>query len=129
MELCARDSACPAVSDPDLLWMQTGRVSSAGMVAAAAVAPYRCSRAACSISPYRPRGDLPAYLEQRRARYYPLISAVTCEIWVPVGLLCQSASKQGSDADLMISQPRRGDQSRLEQVQLTPTVHLALHQL
>lgn len=26
------------------------------------------------------------YLEQRRARYYPLISAVACEAGVPVGL-------------------------------------------
>lgn len=68
------------------LWMQTGKVTTSGFAAAAAVAPYLYSPAACSISPYRPRGDLPMYLEQRRARYYPLISAVACEAGVPVGL-------------------------------------------
>ena len=68
------------------LWMQTGKVTTSGLAAAAAVAPYLYSPAACSISPYRPRGDLPMYLEQRRARYYPLISAVACEAGVPVGL-------------------------------------------
>ena len=71
---------------PVPLWMQTGKVTTSGLAAAAVVAPYLYSPAACSISPYRPRGDLPMYLEQRRARYYPLISAVACEAGVPVGL-------------------------------------------
>ena len=73
-------------SIPVPLWMRTGKVTTSGLAAAAAVAPYLYSPAACSISPYRPRGDLPMYLEQRRARYYPLISAVACEAGVPVGL-------------------------------------------
>jgi len=73
-------------SIPVPLWMQTGKVTTSGLAAAAAVAPYPFSPAACSISPYRPRGDLPMYLEERRARYYPLISAVACEAGVPVGL-------------------------------------------
>ncbi len=42
---------------------------------------------------------------------------------------CQSASKKGSDAHLMILQPRRADHPCFEQVQLTPPIHLALHEL
>ena len=90
---------------PVPLWMQTGRVSPAGMVAAAAVAPYLYSPAACSISPYQPRGDLPAYLEQRRARYYPLISAVACEAGVPVGLF-DALVAQESRYDPFIVSPK-----------------------
>ncbi len=40
-----------------------------------------------------------------------------------------SASKRGSDAHLMILQPRRADHPCFEQVQLTPSIHLALHEL
>jgi soluble lytic murein transglycosylase-like protein len=90
---------------PIPLWMQTGRVSPAGMVVAAAVAPYLYSPAACSISPYRPRGDLPPYLEQRRARYYPLISAVACEAGVPVGLF-DALVAQESRYDPFIVSPK-----------------------
>lgn len=90
---------------PVPLWMQTGRVSPAGMVAATAVAPYLYGPAACSISPYRPRGDLPAYLEQRRARYYPLISAVACEAGVPVGLF-DALVAQESRYDPFIVSPK-----------------------
>lgn len=90
---------------PVPLWMQTGRVSPAGMVAAAAVTPYLYSPAACSISAYRPRGDLPAYLEQRRARYYPLISAVACEAGVPVGLF-DALVAQESRYDPFIVSPK-----------------------
>ena len=92
-----------AISIP--LWMQTGKVSAAGIVAAAAVAPYLYSPAACSTSPYRPRGDLPAYLEQRRARYYPLISAVACEAGVPVGLF-DALVAQESRYDPFIVSPK-----------------------
>ena len=73
-------------SIPVPLWMQTGKVSAAGLVTAAAVAHHLYSREECSILPYRPRGDLSAVREQRRVRYYPLISAVACEAGVPVGL-------------------------------------------
>ncbi len=90
---------------PVPLWMQTGKASPAGLVAAAAVAPYLYSPAACSISPYRPRGDLPAYLEQRRARYYPLISAVACEAGVPVGLF-DALVAQESRYDPFIVSPK-----------------------
>lgn len=90
---------------PVPLWMQTGKVSPAGMVAASAVAPYLYSPAACSISPYRPRGDLPAYLEQRRARYYPLISAVACEAGVPLGLF-DALVAQESRYDPFIVSPK-----------------------
>lgn len=88
---------------PVPLWMQTGRASAAGMVAAAAVGPYLYSPAACSISPYRPRGDLPAFLEQRRARYYPLISAVACEAGVPVGLFDALVAQESRYDPLIVS--------------------------
>ena len=42
---------------------------------------------------------------------------------------CQSASEKGSDAHLMISKPRSADHPCFEEVQLTASVHLALHQL
>lgn len=41
----------------------------------------------CSLSPYRPRGDLSVFVEQRRASLYPLITAVACDAGVPAGLL------------------------------------------
>jgi soluble lytic murein transglycosylase-like protein len=88
-------------SIPVPLWMQTGKVTTSG--AAAAVAPYLYSPAACSIMPYRPRGDLPLYLEQRRARYFPLISAVACEAGVPVGLFDALVAQESRYDPLIVS--------------------------
>ena len=69
------------------LWMQTGQVSGgAGRAAMSDMASYLYTPQACSITPYRPRGDFPGWLEARRAQYYPLIQAVACEAGVPVGL-------------------------------------------
>ena len=90
-------------SIPVPLWMQTGKVTTSGLAAAAAVAPYLYSPAACSISPYRPRGDLPMYLEQRRARYYPVISAVACEAGVPVGLFDALVAQESRYDPLIVS--------------------------
>jgi soluble lytic murein transglycosylase-like protein len=91
------------LSIPVPLWMQTGKVTTSGLAATAAVAPYLYSPAACSISPYRPRGDLPMYLEQRRARYYPLISAVACEAGVPVGLFDALVAQESQYNPLIVS--------------------------
>ena len=90
-------------SIPVPLWMQTGKVTTSGLAAAAAVAPYLYSPAACSIYAYRPRADLPVYLEQRRARFYPLISAVACEAGVPVGLFDALVAQESQYNPLIVS--------------------------
>lgn len=91
-------------SIPVPLWMQTGKVSLNGLVAASVAVPHLYSPAAgCSLSPYRPRGDLPAYLEQRRERYYPLISAVACEAGVPVGLFDALVAQESQYNPVIVS--------------------------
>lgn len=42
--------------------------------------------AGCGPVQYRPRGDLPASTERRRAQLFPLIAAIACEQRIPVGL-------------------------------------------
>ncbi|MDR6790804.1 soluble lytic murein transglycosylase-like protein [Sphingomonas sp. BE138] len=73
---------------PVPLWMQTGRALPGGLSPALApLTSYLYSSSACALTTYRPRGDLPTWLEARRAQYFPLISAVACEAGVPTGLL------------------------------------------
>lgn len=92
----------PAIAIP--LWMQTGRVMTAATQTAQSVlAPYMYSPAACSITPYRPRGDLTSWMEARRARYFPLISAVACEAGVPTGLLDALVAQESRYDPLIVS--------------------------
>jgi soluble lytic murein transglycosylase-like protein len=55
---------------------------------------------------------LPAYLEQRRARYYPLISAVACEAWVSVRLF-DALVAQESRYNPFILSPKGGRPEQL----------------
>lgn len=91
-------------SIPVPLWMQTGKVmTGAGQVAQSVVAPYIYSPAACTMAPYHPRGDLTAWQEARRARYFPLISAVACEAGVPTGLLDALVAQESRYDPLIVS--------------------------
>ena len=92
----------PSVSVP--LWMQTGTVmTGAARAAQNVVAPFMYSPAACSITPYRPRGDLAPWQEARRARYFPMISAVACEAGVPTGLLDALVAQESQYDPLVVS--------------------------
>lgn len=94
--------ARPAIAVP--LWMQTGRVlTGAAQAAQSVVAPFMYSPAACSLTPYRPRGDLAPWQEARRARYFPLISAVACEAGVPTGLLDALVAQESRYDPLIVS--------------------------
>ena len=96
------DVPSPPIAIP--LWMQTGRVmTGAAQVAQSVVAPYMYSPAACSMTPYRPRGDLAPWQEARRARYFPLISAVACEAGVPTGLLDALVAQESRYDPLIVS--------------------------
>ena len=86
------------------LWMQTGQVSGgAGRAAMSDMASYLYTPQACSITPYRPRGDFPGWLEARRAQYYPLIQAVACEAGVPVGLFDALVAQESRYDPLIVS--------------------------
>lgn len=67
----------------------------------------------CGSVQYRPRGDLPASTELRRAKLFPLIAAVACEQRIPVGLF-----------DALIAQ-----ESRYQQNALSPKGAIGLAQL
>ena len=99
--------AVPELPNPPIaipLWMQTGRVmTGAAQVARSIVAPYMYSPAACSMTPYHPRGDLAPWQEARRARYFPLISAVACEAGVPTGLLDALVAQESRYDPLIVS--------------------------
>lgn len=107
--IAAAEQARPAPDQPSApiaipLWMQTGRVmTGAAQIAQSVVAPYMYSPAACSITPYRPRGDLAPWQEARRARYFPLISAVACEAGVPTGLLDALVAQESRYDPLIVS--------------------------
>ncbi|WP_202189533.1 transglycosylase SLT domain-containing protein, partial [Blastomonas sp. CCH1-A6] len=67
------------------------------------IASYLYTPQACSITPYRPRGDFPGWLEARRAQYYPLIQAVACEAGVPVGLFDALVAQESRYDPLIVS--------------------------
>lgn len=91
-------------SIPVPLWMQTGRVmTGAALIAQSVVAPYMYSPSACTMTPYRPRGDLAPWQEARRARYFPLISAVACEAGVPTGLFDALVAQESRYDPLIVS--------------------------
>ena len=87
------------------LWMRTGMPTGVTLSSAAPATPNFSNPLACTTSPYRLRGDLPFRVEQRRARYYPLISAVACEAGVPVGLL-DALVAQESQYNPLIASPK-----------------------
>jgi len=92
------------------LWMRTGVRSSSLMIASPsrpAVSPN------CGPVDYRPRGDLPASTELRRAQLFPLIAAIACEHQIPVGLF-----------DALIAQ-----ESRYQQNAISPKGAIGLSQL
>ena len=91
-------------SIPVPLWMQTGMVmTGAAQVAQSVVASYMYSPSACTMTPYRPRGDLAPWQEARRARYFPLISAVACEAGVPTGLFDALVAQESRYDPLIVS--------------------------
>lgn len=64
-------------------WMRTG------VVASSTKSPAIASQSpgfGCGDIRYRPRRDLPAATELRRAKHFPLIATIACEENVPIGL-------------------------------------------
>lgn len=72
------------------LWLQTGvSLFSRAPALASRTFPIPATSAAlhgCGDATYRPRHDLPASTQARRAKLFPLVSQVACEAGVPVGL-------------------------------------------
>ena len=93
------------------MWMRsgvpTGRLTSSLMASLPTVAGN------CAAPIYRPRGDLPASTEQRRAALFPLIAAIACEQNIPVGLF-----------DALVAQ-----ESRYNRTALSPKGAVGLSQL
>jgi soluble lytic murein transglycosylase-like protein len=65
-------------------WMRSG--VSPSTILLQGVSRSRTSGRSCGHRRYRPRGDLPAATELRRAQHFPLIAAIACKENIPVGL-------------------------------------------
>jgi hypothetical protein len=75
-------SSSPSIEVPR--WMRSGVAASSIMLPAAIRSQSLVY--GCGDTRYRPRSDLPAATELRRAQHFPLIAAMACEEHIPVGL-------------------------------------------